>query len=720
MGVADNRSYKDEYLFTDDVNYDTGKDQPSIHQEPKINSTIKENPYRSNVEIEGGEMVLQPDLTAIFKAKGPRHSGGGMDVLLKPESFIFSDYKGLEFKDKDFKLFELKEGGTNTPAQVLKKNVDPKHYNTLVNILDDPYKDDLAKKSAARMLEKYIQSLGNIAYVQEEKKGFPQGLPAFSMGTAPVYDDAIKNDIDSNKQYMKAGGTTRNPYMQQAGVTPWYPEEEPKRNYSTRSTIPWMRSPDNPTRLPLSGTPAPYTGIGPQQQFDYPMQGAYGNQYGTPSWYPQKEEVRNYSVRPTVSVDNSITPPPQNPATVKVAAAKAAVTPDPWGLWQGDKMPIFQDRYGMTNAADKFDDLKNWDDVATGLGYTGPKSNLEFQKWLYNSSPENKAIIDKWHATYSKGPNAGMFDKKIGIRWANAIRDIRNKPKPNVPMPGYNPPPVVPKNDVPGPKMPELQITPQGSKQADWRFTPWQKLSQLNQAAQYANVKRYMPYRSRYNATYVDPALVNPEQAVGDIKGLANQQISSLRTLNPILRNAQAASISGQAMNQVPGVRTQYDNQNAQILNQTRQYNNQVKNNESLVNLGFDQQYYRESIEGRKNFDNMRSFTWNNYMNNIFRDVESNQKLSYNLLTLNNPAYGYDWKTGNFTRNQKNILDSQSNAVNERYNDMLKMIDSITDPTAKVNALLKLEGIKTFGAAQQTPNPLQKKGGRVGRNPYKK
>src|SRR5688572_13287737 len=212
-GVADNRSYKDEYHFTDDY-YNISEEQPSIDKEPKVNTTIKENPYRSNVEIEGGEIVLQPDLSALFKAKGKKHSKGGMDVLLKPDSFIFSDFKDLEFKERDLELFELKEGGkSNTPAEVLKKNINVKHYNSLVNIMDDPYKDDLAKKSAAMMLEKYIQSLGNIAFVQEEKKNFPQGLPEFSLGTAPVYDAGIKDQIMENKQYMKAGGITNNPYQ---------------------------------------------------------------------------------------------------------------------------------------------------------------------------------------------------------------------------------------------------------------------------------------------------------------------------------------------------------------------------------------------------------------------------------------------------------------------------------------------------------------------------
>jgi hypothetical protein len=41
------------------------------------------------------------------------------------------------------------------------------------------------------MLEKYIQTIGNIADFQEEKKGFPDGIPDFSMGSAPVYDGEL-------------------------------------------------------------------------------------------------------------------------------------------------------------------------------------------------------------------------------------------------------------------------------------------------------------------------------------------------------------------------------------------------------------------------------------------------------------------------------------------------------------------------------------------------
>lgn len=680
MGVADNRSYKNEYLFQDDRNYDIKEEQPSIHEEPRINSTIKENPYRSNVEIEGGEIVLQPDLTALFKAKGKKHSQGGMDVLLKPESFIFSDFKGLDFTKKDHELFELKEGGKNTPAEVLKRNVDIKHYNTMVSILDDPYKDDLSKKSAALMLEKYLQNLGNIAYIQEEKKGFPQGLPSFSVGTAPVYDPSIKQAIMENKQYMKAGGMAKNPYkMQQGSIFPdaFASEKERQRREILSKLLEVGKNVSNQANKSI-------------------IQNIY-----TPSRVqPTPQELPDQSI---VSLD--ISTPNQTPRQDRYIG-KRPPYPDTWTNYY-DKTQntqynapnwinpsTFYATPGLIDYMKTLDRAKgvDWDMNKADDAVWGWRHEAALKKFFPNGAP--KAVPfnitpqqrDELLKQVGKSTNITPIDIPLG-------------------------------KDTSGPTVEDIEVTPQGSKRANWQFTPWQKLSQAYNWGQYAGVNRYMPFRSRYNATYVDPALVNPEQAIGDIKGLSSQQLSQLSTLSPILRNAQAAQLFGSVQSQIPGIRSQYDNQNAQILNQARMYNNQVKNNESLVNMGNDQQYYTQAVEGRKNFDNMRTYTANQAMNNVLRDVETNQKLAYNLLTQNQPAYNFDWRTGNFTRTNKSIMDVQSNAVNDRYSDMIQSINQISDPVERNKLLVKLEGLKIFGQAQQT-SPVFKKGGKTKKNPY--
>lgn len=686
MGVADNRTYKNEYHFTDDSR-PTSEQHPSIEKDPKVNTTIKKNPYRSNVEIEGGEVVLQPDLSALFKAKGKRHAQGGMDVLLKPDSFVFSDYKELEIDEDEAEDFELKEGGT--PAKTLKKNIDIKHYNTLIQNIDNPYKDDLAKKSSARMLEKYIKMLGNIAYLQENKKGFPQGLPDFSIGTAPMENEELEDQMDENKQYMKAGGMAKNPYkMQQGSIFPdaFASEKERQRREILSKLLEIGKNVSNQANKSI-------------------IQNIY-----TPSRVqPTPQELPDQSI---VSLD--ISTPNQTPRQDRYIG-KRPPYPDAWTNYY-DKTQSTQ--YNAPNwinpstfyATPGLIDYMKTLDRAKGVDWDMNKADDAVWGWRH------EAALKKFFP--NGAPKAVPFNITPQQRdeLLKQVGKSTNITPINTPL----------GKDTSGPTVEDIEVTPQGSKRANWQFTPWQKLSQAYNWGQYAGVNRYMPFRSRYTATYVDPALVNPEQAIGDIKGLSSQQLSQLNTLSPILRNAQAAQLFGSVQSQIPGIRSQYDNQNAQILNQARMYNNQVKNNESLVNMGNDQQYYTQAVEGRKNFENMRQYLANQAMNNVMRDVETNQKLAYNLLTQNNPAYGFDWNTGNFTRTNKSILDVQNAGKNDYLENFVGEIVKdwgTMDTNQRIN-LLKILTAKGFAPSGANSNPFSnagfpmKKGGKM-KNPYK-
>lgn len=612
MGVADNKSYKDQYHFTDNF-FKSGDDLASLNVEKNINSTIKENPYSSNVEIEGGEMVLQPDLTALFKAIGKRHKSGGMDVKLRPNSFVFSDDKSLAIGEKDhddFELKKMKDYSEATPAQVVKKNVDPKHYNTLVANITDIHKDELAKKSSAMMLQKYITTLGRVAFLQEKKKDFPQGLPDFSSGTAPVYKKDLENEIDEQKQYAKYGG---NIYAPGGYVDPCPCGRDAQGNC--------LDCPDDV-----------YKGLLPKARtVNSPLPG-YNQLYKTPN------EVL----------------------------------------------------YG------KFGDLKQRQEATKFM------SNDDWLNFLKSETPEHRASRKSQYETpddYIKT----LIQPSAGDSGPSQQPQANDNPQPN---PYYTPPQV-----------PEIEATALGSKSADWQFTPWQRVSQGYNAAKYATANRYMPFRSQFNPSYVDPSLVNPEQTIAGGRGAFNKELSSLSTLNPIVRNAQAAAGYGEFLNFEPGVRSQYDNQNSQITNQFRQNNNQIANQARLTNMQNDQNYYRESIVGRQNFDNMKSYLGDQYMNNVLRDVETNQTLAYNLLTQNNPAYGYDWRTGKFNRNPKNILDVQSNGAQDELKNVMGVIDQIGDPYQKAQALTKLYGLKVFGPAISAQTGM-KKGGKY-YNPYK-
>lgn len=176
-----------------------------------INSSIK--PIKeedANVEAELGEVLLQFDMGGLFDIKGKKHSKGGTPILANEKDFIFSDDDSLSFTENEKEIFGFKQKNKsvkkNTPAAILGSEVSSKEYNFLVSILKNPKSDDIAKKTAILMLGKYQNKIGQVAFVQESKKNFPDGIPSFSEGTAPVESEEIKNAKIKEKMFARLGG----------------------------------------------------------------------------------------------------------------------------------------------------------------------------------------------------------------------------------------------------------------------------------------------------------------------------------------------------------------------------------------------------------------------------------------------------------------------------------------------------------------------------------
>lgn len=178
-----------------------------------INASIKPiDREDSNLEAEKNELVFQPT-GELYTIKGKTHGKGGTPLNLPKGAFIFSNYKPLAISKEDKKQFEFKEGGStkivlNTPAKLLSREIDIKHHNKMLAILKSDKHDEISKTSARLMLEKNLPKIGQVAFLQEEKKGFPDGVPDFSQGTAPA-----EQNLDYMKKQFKMGGTN-NPYLE--------------------------------------------------------------------------------------------------------------------------------------------------------------------------------------------------------------------------------------------------------------------------------------------------------------------------------------------------------------------------------------------------------------------------------------------------------------------------------------------------------------------------
>lgn len=568
---------------------------PSVESDVmNVNNSIKKNTEEANVEVEKGEVVLDPSLTALFQVQGKRHHKGGTPVFLKPKSFIFSDHSSLSLDEKDHELFEFKKGGNfnknnNTPAKVLKRNVDTKHYNRLIENIKNPFEDDIAKKSSSMMLEKYLETIGQIAFVQEGKKDFPEGVPTFAQGTAPVYNPELKKSLDMNKQYMKYGGK----------VLP--KAQNGEASFST-----------NPG---FSGE-----GI---------------------------DAVRNILKNPRF--DDFI---------------KGV------SLFSNDELRTYLEENPIMQI------------IAPSLPFIKNNKTIEFFKGF----PEERInkMMEVGEYINSKIPILNTPKKVSGVQGADNEDYDKFIGPPDPPAWYFNKVQTEEKKS-----QDKIKNTKSQQIFDDPEFSDMQKKSQMYNLLKAVSVKKYNPYRSHYNPRYVNSNLINPEQTINDMRAMTNQQMMSDNYLSPILQNAQKSDIAGKLLDQISQVRSQYDNQNAQILNKTDVLNTQIANLANLQNNQYDQNYYKETITGKQNFDNMKQYLIDEYLNNVVKNKQDIEKLDWALKLMNNPAYKYNWKKSKLELTGKdplsvNLTEGEYDPVSTFFTDLFKSGEwkNITAPQA--------------------------------------
>ena len=181
-------------------------------RDDKITTAVKQvDEEDANIEAEKGEYILRPDLSGIYSIGGKTHKKGGTPLFVEPGSFIFSNSKDLAINQKEKEHFDFKKGTKkdkeNTPAKVLAREIDTKEYNRLMSIVSDENSSEISKASAALMIQKFQKKIGQVAFLQEGKKQFPDGIPGFAQGTAPVKTEEQEFAEDLTKSFAYGGST---------------------------------------------------------------------------------------------------------------------------------------------------------------------------------------------------------------------------------------------------------------------------------------------------------------------------------------------------------------------------------------------------------------------------------------------------------------------------------------------------------------------------------
>jgi len=163
-----------------------------------VNNTLQPVPRdEANVEAEKNETVLtdadQDGFYELYNIGGKRHSQGGTPLNLPEQSFIYSDTRKMKFTKEELKELGVSASKRLTPAAVSKKFP----INKYMEILKDPSSDDIAIQSAEAMIKKNKIKLSQIAFMQERKKDFEEGLPL------AAYPYLLENGIDPKEFEMK-------------------------------------------------------------------------------------------------------------------------------------------------------------------------------------------------------------------------------------------------------------------------------------------------------------------------------------------------------------------------------------------------------------------------------------------------------------------------------------------------------------------------------------
>ena len=164
----------------------------------------------ANIEAEGGETVLtdleQNGTFGLYNIKGPRHSSGGVPMYLPDQSFIFSDTKDMKMKGSELAEFGIETRKSKTPASISKNFPLNQYYSKI----DDEFADLIQVNSAEMMIEKNGQGLSKLAFAQELKKDFDEGVPTTaypylnSIGIDPIEFTAKVQQMSEEKARQEA------------------------------------------------------------------------------------------------------------------------------------------------------------------------------------------------------------------------------------------------------------------------------------------------------------------------------------------------------------------------------------------------------------------------------------------------------------------------------------------------------------------------------------
>lgn len=629
-----------------------GPPQPKGEPEIKVRKVLQPVDRKdANMEIEKGEVAVSDTqfsgFPELYVAGGQNHSEGGTPVNLPAHSFIFSKDKSLRITDEDtlgiFNKTPKKIG--YDPAEIAKQY----QLNNYRKILADPNSDKLQRDTAELMIKNYNEKLGQLALVQESKKGFDKGIPFISI-----------------------------PYLENMGIDP----------------AQFVHG--NNSDEPETAT---------NEEEDVPK-GKFGGEFKIKvlqKFQPGGEKDKGKKKKPADS-EFAYNPEFYQAMADKMGTDISAVFPSSLAETHGQvpnkQKATGKGTYGRKDWASPellsdFKKRNQWYFAKNpNFDPTNPKDVEDFQR-SYNAHAQSVGLPTYFKEPNSKAPSKYDIDKKFGeVTFSVPSLDpLKN------PAPFSFEKPVTHEDTVDPLKKPDLAYK-SSPENAD--FWTQDLINMAGAVGDYSRLKKYLPFQAGFQtklpgATYYDPTrelAANAEQAT-----IAAQELGTFT--GPQNTSARVSDVQGKALENAANILGKYNELNVGIANTLEANRTNILNQDSQTRAAMATGLYDKTVMANESFNNAKAMARKN-IRDSFINALTNRGETQALNSINK-QFSVDPTTGFITATGK--AGDLELSDTDRAANMSKVYDKLKKGRTEAEAL-KLFDMMYGGknGASSTPN----------------
>ena len=599
------------------------KGEPNL----SINQTMTAAPRQTAVlEAEGGETIVRPGqdgIPQLYTISGPDHNpnpnaqgGVPLDGNQAPEgSFIFTKQKSLKIKNRDMQellgLNPSKKG--YVIADVSKKfNLNDPTYRKM---LMDPNADSIEIGTAQRMLDNYTTKLGQLALIQEEMKGFPQGIPSIAhpylqkIGINPE-DMMPVNPAEGMQTAMYGGMPKAQSGFNLGNPSGAFNQFMPPVQQRPQA-VPAARTQPRVAAQKTAPAQQEYSVLSEVENYN-PIIGEniLSGQYGdyTQDYELLKSTLENPEVKERLVAEYNTTHPKNkftgtseefiNNYLKNQLHAYALTANYPSDILNSEDWDRVK-KFGKENVV--------YDAAIKKLGLD-PLDKAEIAKWQSGyrilgklSIDPNKAIAEplskfKWtpegvsdEPEYLRRADVSLEDNIFGNTSNRQIAKLRKLPETPKGDDNYD------QEDIEG-------FTPRG-KRSDFYI---QDIMNTGLGlANRLNINKYMPTMAQFEPELMKPTYYDPNRELANNAEMVNIAAANLAQFTgPQAFNSRFSDLQGRGLANAANISAKYNNLNVGVANQFEQANKQITNQGKLLNLKNTQDYLAGVAIANQQYDN--------------------------------------------------------------------------------------------------------------------